>query len=77
MMTERELIGGNKMELQDRGYNTFTSLITTIIVAAGVLGQAFLYMILGINVSDVPVVVMIVLWVAISGVVKEVFEKIL
>ena len=47
------------MELQDRGYNTLTSLITTIIVAAGVLGQAFLYMILGINVSDVPVVVMI------------------
>ena len=65
------------MEFQDREYNTLTSLITTIIVAAGVLGQAFLYMILGINVSDVPVVVMIVLWVAISGVVKEVFEKIL
>ena len=65
------------MELQDRGYNTVTSLITTIIVAAGVLGQAFLYMILGINVSDVPVMVMIVLWVAISGVVKEVIEKML
>ena len=65
------------MEFQDRGYNTVTSLITTIIVAAGVLGQAFLYMILGINVSDVPVIVMIVLWVAISGVVKEVIEKML
>ena len=65
------------MELQNRGYNTVISLITTIIVAAGVLGQAFLYMVLDINVSEVPVVVMIVLWVAISGVVKEVFNKIL
>lgn len=65
------------MELQDRGYNTVASLITTIIVAAGVLGQAFLYMILGINVADVPVVVMLVLWVAISGIVKELFERVL
>ena len=65
------------MELQNRGYNAVISLITTIIVAAGVLGQAFLYMVLDINVSEVPVVVMIVLWVAISGVVKEVFNKIL
>ena len=65
------------MELQNRGYNTVISLITTIIVAAGVVGQAFLYMVLDINVSEVPVVVMIVLWVAISGVVKEVFNKIL
>lgn len=65
------------MELQDRGYNTVTSLITTIIVAAGVLGQAFLYMILGISVEDVPVVAMLVLWVAISGIVKEVFERVL
>lgn len=65
------------MELQDRGYNTVASLITTIIVAAGVLGQAFLYMILGINVEDVPVVAMLVLWVAISGIVKEVFERVL
>lgn len=65
------------MELQDRGYNTVASLITTIIVAAGVLGQAFLYMILRINVEDVPVVAMLVLWVAISGIVKEVFERVL
>ena len=63
------------MELQNRRYNEVSNLITAIVVVAGVLGQAFLYMILGINVSDVPVVVMIVLWVAISGVVKEVFEK--
>lgn len=65
------------MELQNRGYNVVISLITTIIVAAGVLGQAFLYMILGIDVSDVPVVVMIVLWVAISGVTKAIFEEVL
>lgn len=65
------------MELQNRGYNTVISLITTIIVAAGVLGQAFIYMILGIDVSDVPVVVMIVLWVAISGVTKAIFEEVL
>lgn len=65
------------MELQNRGYNTVISLITTIIVAAGVLGQAFIYMILGIDVSDVPVVVMIVLWVAISGVTKTIFEEVL
>ena len=65
------------MELQNRKYNTVANLITTIIVAAGVLGQAFLYMILGIDVSDVPVVVMLVLWVAISGIVKEVLERVL
>ena len=65
------------MELQNRGYNAVISLITTIIVAAGVLGQAFIYMILGIDVSDVPVVVMIVLWVAISGVTKTIFEEVL
>lgn len=65
------------MELQNRGYNAVISLITTIIVAAGVLGQAFLYMVLGIDVSDVPVVVMIVLWVAISGVTKAIFEEVL
>ena len=65
------------MELQDRKHNELSHFATAIIVAAGVLGQAFLYMVLGISVEDVPVATMIILWVAISGIAKEVLEHFL
>jgi hypothetical protein len=63
------------MELQNTKFNSFSNLITVIIVAAGVVGQALIYGLFGIEIQDVPVVTMIVLWVAISGIVYEVFRN--
>lgn len=63
------------MELQNTKLNQFSNLITIIIVAAGVVGQALVYGLFGIEIQDVPVVTMIVLWVAISGIVYEVFRS--
>lgn len=62
------------MELQNTKFNQFSNLITIIIVAAGVVGQALIYGIFGIEIQDVPVVTMIVLWVAISGIAYELFQ---
>ena len=70
--------GGKNMELQNTKFNSFSNLITVIIVAAGVVGQALIYGLFGIEIQDVPVVTMIVLWVAISGIAYEVlcdFER--
>lgn len=67
--------GGKNMELQNTKFNSFSNLITVIIVAAGVVGQALIYGLFGIEIQDVPVVTMIVLWVAISGIVYEVFRN--
>ena len=63
------------MELQNTKFNSFSNLITVIIVAAGVGGQALIYGLFEIDIQDVPVVTMIVLWVAISGIVYEVFRN--
>lgn len=63
------------MELQNTKFNSFSNLITVIIVAAGVVGQALIYGLFEIDIQDVPVVTMIVLWVAISGIVYEVFRN--
>ena len=63
------------MELQNTKFNSFSNLITVIIVAAGVVGQALIYLLLGIEIQDVPVVTMVVLWVAISGIAYEVFRN--
>lgn len=65
------------MELRNGKYNGVLNIDTVIIVAAGGLGQMLLYWILGIQVGDVPVVTKIVLWFAISGIVKELFENVL
>lgn len=65
------------MELQNEKYNGVLNFATLIIVAAGVLGQMLLYWVLGIQIEDVPVVTKIVLWCAISGIVKELFENVL
>lgn len=65
------------MELRNGKYNGVLNIATVIIVAAGGLGQMLLYWILGIQVGDVPVVTKIVLWFAISGIVKELFENVL
>lgn len=62
------------MKLQNTKLNQFSNLITIIVVAAGVVGQALIYGVFGIEVQDVPVVTMIVLWVAISGITYEVFQ---
>lgn len=63
------------MELQNEKYIGVLNIATVIIVAAGVLGQMLLYWILGIQMEDVPVVTKIVLWFAISGIAKELFEN--
>ena len=62
------------MKLQNTKLNQFSNLITIIVVAAGVVGQALIYGLFGIEIQDVPVVTMIVLWVAISGITYEVFQ---
>lgn len=54
------------------GMSTFGAIIS---VVAGLVGQCLLYMMLGIDVEDVPVIVMIILWAVISAVAAVIVEK--
>lgn len=45
-------------------------------IIAGLVGQVIIYMALGIEVEDVPVIVMIILWVIITTVAGFIAEKI-
>lgn len=55
------------------GMSTFGAIISVI---AGLFLQAALYVTLGIDVDDVPVLVSIVLWVVFSAIAAVVVEKI-
>lgn len=47
------------------GISTFGAILAML---AGLFGQFFIYMALGIDVENVPAIVMIILWVVISSV---------
>ena len=55
------------------GISTFGAILSVI---AGLFGQALIYMALGIEVEDVPVIVMLILWVVISAIVAGLAEMI-
>lgn len=55
------------------GMSTFGAILCTI---AGLVLQAILYAILGINAENVPVIVIIILWVFFSALTAVVIEKI-
>lgn len=55
------------------GISTFGAIISVI---AGLVGQVLLYMGLGIEVEDVPVFVMIVLWIVISTIAAVIADRI-
>lgn len=52
------------------GISGFGAILSVI---AGLVGQAIIYMALGIEVEDVPVIVMIILWIVISSVTGAIF----
>ena len=55
------------------GMSTFGAIIS---VVAGLVLQAALYVALGIDVDDVPVLVIIILWVVFSSITAVVIDKI-
>ena len=55
------------------GMSTFGAIISVI---AGLVVQAVLYTVLGIDVDDVPVFVIIILWVVFSAIAAVVVDKI-
>ena len=55
------------------GMSTFGAIISVI---AGLVLQAVLYTVLGIEVDDVPVFVIIILWVVFSAIAAVVVDKI-
>lgn len=55
------------------GISTFWAIIS---VVAGLVGQVLLYMGLGIEVEDVPVFVMIVLWIVTSTITAVIADRI-
>lgn len=56
-----------------KGMSTFGAIVS---VVAGLVLQAVLYTGLGIDVDDVPVLVMIILWVVFSAITAVVVDKI-
>ena len=55
------------------GMSTFGAIISVI---AGLVLQAVLYTVLGIDVDDVPVLIIIILWVVFSAIAAVVVDKI-
>lgn len=55
------------------GISTFGAILCVI---AGLVGQVMIYMALGIEVEDVPVFVMVILWIVISAIAGAVADKI-
>lgn len=54
------------------GMSTFGAIISVI---AGLVGQCLLYMLLGVDVEDVPVLVIIILWAVFSAIAALLVEK--
>ncbi len=54
------------------GISTFGAIISSL---SGLVGQAFIYTLLDIDVENVPVIVMIILWIVISAVVGAVADS--
>ena len=55
------------------GMSTFGAIISVI---AGLVVQAVLYTVLGIDVDDVPVLIIIILWVVFSAIAAVVVDRI-
>ena len=55
------------------GISGFGAILSVI---AGLVGQVIIYMALGVEVEDVPVIVMIILWIVISSVTGAVLDTI-
>lgn len=55
------------------GMSTFGAIISVI---AGLVLQAVLYTVLGIDVDDVPVLIIIILWIIFSAIAAVVVDKI-
>lgn len=55
------------------GISTFGAILSVI---AGLVGQVAIYMMLGVEVEDVPVIIMIILWIVISSITGAVLDSI-
>lgn len=55
------------------GISGFGAILSVI---AGLVGQVIIYMALGIEVEDVPVIVMIILWIVISSITGAILDSI-
>lgn len=55
------------------GISTFGAILSVI---AGLVGQVVIYMALGIEVENVPAIVMIILWIVISSIIGAILDNI-
>lgn len=55
------------------GISTFGAILSVI---AGLVGQVAIYMVLGVEVEDVPVIIMIILWIVISSITGAILDSI-
>ena len=55
------------------GISTFGAILSVI---AGLVGQVAIYMMLGVEVEDVPVIIMIILWIVISSITGAILDSI-
>lgn len=55
------------------GLSTFGAILSVI---AGLVGQVVIYMVLGIEVENVPAIVMIILWIVISSITGAILDNI-
>ncbi len=68
-------------EVEDSSYtpnssNGMSTIGAIISVISGLIGQVLIYSALNIDIEDVPVLVMIVLWIVISAIVAALIETI-
>ena len=54
------------------GISTFGAILATIL---GLVVQAVIYYIFGVNVEDVPVVLIVILWIGFSAVIGNIFDN--
>lgn len=54
------------------GISTFGAILSVI---AGLVGQVAIYMMFGVEVEDVPVIIMIILWIVISSITGAIFDS--
>lgn len=55
------------------GISTFGAILSVI---AGLVGQVAIYMMLEVEVEDVPVIIMIILWIVISSITGAILDSI-
>lgn len=72
-VTEDDVIEQSKTSSSHGGISTFGALVSTIL---GFVLQVMLYMVLGIDVANVPIIVILILWFVFFFIVACIVDKI-